>query len=118
MAVGLLMLGLAHSLLFAGIALCILGLGNGTLFPHQSSLVVSRAPPELRGRAVGLMVSNQFLADTINPFLFPPMIAVMGLHHAVATVGLMAAVGVVAALIHGSRTANIELPAGAQPVGH
>jgi MFS family permease len=118
MATGLLMLGLAHNLILVGIALGILGLGNGTLFPHQSNLVVSRAPPHLRGRAVGLMVSNQFLADTINPFLFPPMIAVMGLHYSVATIGLLAAAGVVGALIYGSRTANIELPAGAQPVGH
>ena len=118
MATGLLMLGLAHNLILVGIALGILGLGNGTLFPHQSNLVVSRAPAHLRGRAVGLMVSNQFLADTINPFLFPPMIAVIGLHYAVATIGLMAAAGVLGALIYGSRATNIELPAGVQPVGH
>jgi predicted MFS family arabinose efflux permease len=118
MTSGLLLLGLSNNLVLAGVALGLLGFGNGTLFPHQSNLVVGRAPPALRGRAVGLMVSNQFLADTINPFIFPPMIAVMGLHYSVATIGLLAAGGVVIALIYGSRTSNIEMPAGAGAFGH
>jgi MFS family permease len=116
MTSGLLLLGLTHDLTLAVVALLLLGFGNGTLFPHQSSLVVGRAPSAMRGRAVGLMVSNQFLADTINPFIFPPMIAVMGLHYAIATIGLFAGVGVIAALIYGSRTANIEAPVGV--LGH
>jgi predicted MFS family arabinose efflux permease len=116
MTSGLLLLGLTHDLTLAVVALLLLGFGNGTLFPHQSSLVVGRAPSAMRGRAVGLMVSNQFLADTINPFIFPPMIAVMGLHYAIATIGLFAGVGVIAALIYGSRTANIETPVGV--LGH
>ena len=118
MASGLLLLGLTHDLVLAGVALAILGFGNGTLFPHQSNLVIGRAPPALRGRAVGLMVSNQFLADTINPFIFPPMIAVMGLHYSVATIGLLAGFGVIIALIYGSRTTNSELPSGVGAFGH
>jgi hypothetical protein len=40
----------------------------------------------------------------------------MGLHYAIATIGLFAGVGVIAALIYGSRTANIETPVGV--LGH
>jgi len=118
MASGLLLLGLSRDLFAAGLALALLGFGNGTLFPHQSNLVLARAQPEIRGRAVGLMVSTQFLADSINPFIFRPLSpAVGGLHNAIVTIGMIAAAGVVAALIYGSRTANVALPAGFK-VGH
>jgi MFS family permease len=118
MASGLTLLGLSHSLVLAAVALGLLGIGNGTLFPHQSSLVLARAAPEFRGRAVGLMVSTQFLADSINPFFFPPMAAVIGLRYAIVTIGLIAAVGVLAALAYGSRSTNMPLPATAKGFGH
>ena len=79
-----------------GIALAMMGIGSGTLFPHQSNLILARAAPEIRGRAVGLMVSNQFLADTINPWVYPPLAgAVGGLPNAIVSVGVACAIGVV-----------------------
>lgn len=118
MASGLILLGLSRDIVTAGVALALLGFGNGTLFPHQSNLVLARAASEIRGRAVGLMVSVQFLADSINPFFFPPLIAAVGLHNAIVTIGLIAGAGVVAALIYGSRTANVALPVGFKSAGH
>jgi MFS family permease len=116
---GLVLLGSSHSLLQVGIALAFTGIGSGTLFPHQSNLILSRATPEIRGRAVGLMVSNQFLADTINPYVFPPLaLAVGGLSNAIIAVGLACGVGMLAALAYGARTSNVPLTADAKGYGH
>ena len=66
----------------------------------QSLAVLARAAPEIRGRAVGLMVSTQFLADSINPWVYPPLSsAVGGLPNALVAVGLACAVGIVVALV-------------------
>ena len=118
-AAGLTTLGLAHGLIQVGIALALMGTASGTLFPHQSNLVLARAAPEIRGRAVGLMVSTQFLADSINPWVYPPLAnAVGGLPNALIAVGFTCALGVVAALAYGSRAANMSEPQGTQSFGH
>lgn len=116
---GLVLLGSAHSLTQVGVALAFTGIGSGTLFPHQSNLILSRATSEIRGRAVGLMVSNQFLADTINPYVYPPLaVAVGGLGNSIVAVGLACGLGVLAALTYGARTANVPLTAEAKGFGH
>jgi predicted MFS family arabinose efflux permease len=119
MASGFLLLGTSTNLYVSGFALMLLGVCNGTFFPHQSNLILAKAPPEMRGRAAGLMVSNQFLANSINPFLFIPVIsAAGGVQNAIVLVGTLAALCVVIALIYGSRTANDALPEGAKSFGH
>ncbi len=119
MTIGLVLLGTSHGLVTVCVALAFLGTGNGTLFPHQSNLILARAAPEIRGRAVGLMSSNQFLADSVNPFIFPQLaIAVGGLHNAITTVGMIAAMGVLAALAYGTRATNMAVPEGAKSFGH
>jgi MFS family permease len=116
---GLVLLGSAHSLPQVGIALALTGIGSGTLFPHQSNLILSRATPEIRGRAVGLMVSNQFLADTINPYVYPPLaVAVGGLGNSIVAVGLACGLGVLGALVYGARTSNVMLAPDAKGYGH
>ncbi len=118
-AAGLVTLGLSHSLIQVGIALALMGVGSGTLFPHQSNLILARAAPEIRSRAVGLMVSNQFLADSINPWIYPPLAgAVGGLPNALIAVGLLCAMGMVAALAYGTRATNLVVPEGAKTFGH
>ncbi|HTH97134.1 MAG TPA: MFS transporter [Stellaceae bacterium] len=117
--IGLVLLGSSHSLLQVGVALAFTGVGSGTLFPHQSNLILSRAAPEIRGRAVGLMVSNQFLADTINPYVYPPLaMAVGGLGNSIIAVGLACGVGMLFALGYGARTSNVPLTAEAKGYGH
>ncbi len=65
------------------------------------------------------MVSNQFLADTINPYVYPPLaVAVGGLPNAIIAVGIACAVGVLAALAYGARTANVPLTSEAKGYGH
>jgi MFS family permease len=116
---GLVLLGSAHSSLQVGIALAFTGIGSGTLFPHQSNLILSRATPEIRGRAVGLMVSNQFLADTINPYVYPPLaVAVGGLGNSIVAVGLACGLGVLGAVVYGARATNVVLTPDAKGYGH
>ncbi len=118
-AAGLATLGLSHGLVQVGVALALMGTASGTLFPHQSNLILARAAPEIRGRAVGLMVSTQFLADSINPWVYPPLAdAVGGLPNALIAVGIVCALGVVAALAYGARATNIAVPDGARSYGH
>jgi MFS family permease len=116
---GLVLLGSAHSLLQVSIALAFTGIGSGTLFPHQSNLILSRATPEIRGRAVGLMVSNQFLADTINPYAYTraaPLVG--GIGNSIIGVGLSCGIGMLFALFYGARTSNVALTAEAKGYGH
>jgi MFS family permease len=117
--IGLVLLGSSHSPEQVAFALAFTGIGSGTLFPHQSNLILSRAAPEIRGRAVGLMVSNQFLADTINPYVYPPLaVAVGGLGNSIIAVGLACGVGMLFALGYGARTSNAPLTAEAKGYGH
>ena len=117
--IGLVLLGSAHSGTQVAVALIFTGIGSGTLFPHQSNLILSRATPEIRGRAVGLMVSNQFLADTINPYVYPPLaVAVGGLGNSIIAVGLACGVGMLFALFYGARASNVPLTAEAKGYGH
>jgi MFS family permease len=118
-AAGLVTLGISHDKVEVVIALALMGTASGTLFPHQSNLVLARATPEIRGSAVGLMASTQFLADSINPWVYPPLAeAVGGLPNALIAVGIACALGVVAALAYGSRATNIAVPEGARSFGH
>ena len=96
MGSGLVWLGLAGTPLLAIGALALLGTGNGLLFPYQSSLLLSRAPPTARGAAAGIMVSGQFMADAVNPILLAPLIASIGLQ---STVCILGALAIVAALL-------------------
>jgi MFS family permease len=119
MAIGLVLLGAAHSILMVCVALAFLGVGNGTLFPHQSSLILARAAPEIRGRAVGLMSSNQFLADSINPFAYRGLAdAGIDLHDAIAGAGMLSGLGALAALAYGTRATNAPIPEAAKGFGH
>jgi predicted MFS family arabinose efflux permease len=103
MGSGLLMLGMTHGMLGAAVALAVLGCGNGWLFPYQSSLLLQRAAPGVRGQAAGLMVSSQFLADAVNPLALGPVIITLGLKNSIALIGLVALVGCVCAIVVGIR---------------
>jgi MFS family permease len=119
MSIGLVLLGTAHNIPMVCLALAFLGVGNGTLFPHQSNLILARAAPEIRGRAVGLMSSNQFLADSINPFIYRRVAdAGVDLHDAIVGAGMLASLGALGALIYGTRATNTPLPEAAKSFGH
>lgn len=98
MGTGLLTLGLTHGIDKATMALALLGLGNGWLYPFQSSLLLQRADPSVRAQGAGMMTASQFVADAINPLVLAPVIASVGLKPAIAMVGAVALFGAVLAL--------------------
>lgn len=104
MGCGLILLGVTQGMTHAAIALAVLGIGNGWLFPFQSSLLLQRASGAVRGQAAGLMVSSQFLADAINPIILGPFVLTLGLRNTIAMVGALALAGCLAALVVGART--------------
>jgi predicted MFS family arabinose efflux permease len=111
MGTGLTLLGTSHGLAGVGFALGVLGIGNGLLFPFQSSIMLQRAAPNVRGQAAGLMVSCQFIADALNPFALAPAIQLIGLRNTIALVGVMALIGCAAAVVIGVRVlSNAEPP--------
>lgn len=112
MGCGLVLLGMTTSMVHAAIALAILGIGNGWLFPYQSSLLLQRASGTVRGQAAGLMVSSQFLADAVNPIVLGPLVLTIGLRNTIAVVGGLSLLGFIAALVVGARTT--EPPSGNQ----
>jgi MFS family permease len=114
MGVGLVLLGTSPGLTGVGVALGVLGIGNGLLFPFQSSMMLHKAAPEVRGQAAGLMVSCQFVADALNPFALAPAIQMLGLRNTIALVGGIALLGCIAAIVIGFRyLSNLE-PVGPQ----
>ena len=114
MGIGLMLLGTSEGLTGVGLALGVLGIGNGLLFPFQSSMILQRAAPEVRGQAAGLAVSCQFVADALNPFALAPAIQMIGLRNTIAMVGGLALLGCVAAIVIGFRYLTNFEPVGAQ----
>jgi predicted MFS family arabinose efflux permease len=114
MGIGLMLLGTSQGLTGVGLALGVLGIGNGLLFPFQSSMILQRAAPEVRGQAAGLAVSCQFVADALNPFALAPAIQMIGLRNTIAMVGGLALLGCVAAIVIGFRYLTNFEPVGAQ----
>ena len=118
MGAGLVMLGANSGLTSAALALAVLGIGNGWLFPYQSSLLLHRASSEVRGQAAGLMVSSQFLADAINPIMLAPIIAAIGLKNTIGSIGVLALVGCACAVLFGVRHAREPEPVGEERLSH
>lgn len=116
MGAGLVMLGVTSGMVNAALALAVLGIGNGWLFPFQSSLLLQRASGAIRGQAAGLLVSSQFLADALNPIILGPFVMTIGLRNTIAMVGGLALAGCLAAIVVGMRTG--EPAVGDQKLSH
>jgi MFS family permease len=67
-AVGMAGSALASSALAAVLSLTFAGLGFGITFVNFSLWVIDRAPPEIRGRAVGGLMTSTFLGHFAAPF--------------------------------------------------
>jgi len=63
------------------------GIGAGLVEPVTVSLILGRAHPEIRQRAVGLLLSSVFLGQFLNPVVLSPLRAVFDVHGAFVVVG-------------------------------
>jgi MFS family permease len=69
MASGYLVIGLATHLSWVLVGLALSGLGSGLLMPNSSIWLMQLAPPEAKGRVLGLFSSAIFLGQFASPLL-------------------------------------------------
>jgi MFS family permease len=82
---------------------CLTGLGGGLLNVHFPVLLMERAPLPVRGRALGLLYTVQFLGDFVNPFAIYPLRVLFGIEGAFVAVGVLMFAGAAAAGLLGGR---------------
>jgi MFS family permease len=75
MGAGLTVLGLAESPLVAYLGLVLTGLGGGLFTPTLMNWLMRVAPPHLRGRLSGAIISAMFAGQFLSPVLSAPLVA-------------------------------------------
>jgi len=97
--VGIAVMGLSWGALGTAIGCGILGIGTGIANPLISDLIVARATPEMRSRAIGLSYTARYSGDFINPLVMHPLGVAIGLHNAFVSAGALFLIGVAVAVI-------------------
>ena len=92
---GILVLSLGHGVVGIGLGVLLLNLGSGIQTPNLSHWVMERAPLPVRGRAMGLLFSAQFLGPFLNSSLIAPAVAAYGMRNILAVIASLIAIGVV-----------------------
>ncbi len=86
-------------------ALAISGIGMGTVMPNFAGAVMLLAPPQIRGRISGLLVSSIFLGQFVSPLISQPVIGAAGFSAAWGLAGLAAL-----AVAFGSLAVRVGMP--------
>jgi len=97
--IGILALSLGHGVVGIGLGAVLLNLGSGIQTPNLSHWVMERAPLPIRGRAMGLLFSAQFLGPFLSSSLVAPAIAAYGLRNILAVIASLIAIGVALAAL-------------------
>jgi MFS family permease len=92
---GILTLSVGHGIVGIGAGVLLLNLGSGIQTPNLTHWVMDKAPLPVRGRAMGLLFSAQFLGPFLNSLLIAPAISAYGLRNILAVIASLIAVGVV-----------------------
>lgn len=88
-AAGISFLMLSGAVSYAGVllAMAVSGICMGTIMPNFAAAAMLLAPPALRGRVSGLLVSSIFAGQFLSPVVAQPMIAAGGYAGAFAIMG-------------------------------
>lgn len=89
MAASGLTIGLSHSLTMTAVGVGFSGLSGGFLIPLLTNLVLNRAPPEARSRALGFMYTATYIGNFLNPPIMTPLRQAIGNHQVFLAVGLL-----------------------------
>lgn len=94
MSAGLSFLLLSEATTYAGVlvAMAVSGVCMGTIMPNFAAAAMLLAPPALRGRVSGLLVSSIFAGQFLSPIVSQPLIASSGYDGAYAIIGSVALV--------------------------
>lgn len=79
-AIGFIASGGAHDVTWIATGAVITGFGFGLLMPYAAAVLLRKAPPEARGRAMGLFYTAIYLGDFICPFVAMPIRGAIGVH--------------------------------------
>ena len=92
-----LLLSAAESYASVIVAMAVSGICMGTIMPNFAAAAMLLAPPALRGRISGLLVSGIFIGQFLSPIVSQPLIGARGYDGAYAIVGVVVLVfGVIA----------------------
>jgi MFS family permease len=89
MALGSVVIGASHSLLFVGVGVVVLGFGGGMIPPFMNGVMLANAPAEIRGRALSFMFTAVYTADFLNPIIVAPVREAIGIHGAFIASGII-----------------------------
>ena len=98
MAASMLTIGLSHSVSMTTVGVGFSGLAGGFLIPFATNLVVNRAAPEARGRALGFFYMATYIGNFLNPPIMTPIREAIGNHQTFLALGVIL---VVAAAVQG-----------------
>ncbi|MCB2209471.1 MFS transporter [bacterium] len=104
MAAGYLLIGASRHYWVIILGLVISGLGLGLNNPNLISWLVSLAPEEMRGRALGTRLTFNYLGQFMSPILAQPLIAAGGVPAAyLAAAGLGGLIAIASMVLVGTR---------------
>jgi MFS family permease len=98
---GVLWIAIGHGLVGIGLGTALLNLGSGIQTPNLSHLILDRAPIAIRGRAVGLLFSAQFLGPVLNSAIIAPAMGVFGIRGTLFVISGLIGLGVAAIALRG-----------------
>jgi len=87
LGIGIVTMAASHAVLIVALGCAIAGLGTGLVNPTVNNMLITRAPPEARGRALGFGYTARYTGDFLNPVIVQPLTSAMGIHAAIMVVG-------------------------------
>lgn len=90
-ATGYLVLAIAGNLVVLTAGLLLIAVGLGALMPNLNTWIVAMAPPQLRGRYVGMLTTSMFLGQFVSPIVTQPIVDGMGAQAAFAVIAAVLA---------------------------
>jgi MFS family permease len=96
MAASELAIGLSSGIAMTAVGVGLSGFSGGFLIPLITNLVVNKAPPEARSRALGFMYTAMYIGNFLNPLIMTPARQEIGNHQVFLTVGVLLAIAAVA----------------------
>jgi MFS family permease len=97
MGAGLLLMAQANGLAMIVAGVIVAGIGMGPSMPNYTTYLMAAVPPQLRGRASGMLTTAFFAGQFASPLATAPLVASFGLSGAFAAVGF-AVIGVAGAI--------------------